>query len=84
MASKPMSEYTPFLLKIDVEGAEKQLFATPAAVFDQFPVIIIEPHDWMFPGERTSIGFFQFHAEAGREFAMKHENVASIAYPKRA
>jgi FkbM family methyltransferase len=83
MASKPASEFTPFLLKIDVEGAEKQLFTAPAAVFDQFPVIIIEPHDWMFPGERTSVGFFQFHAAAGREFAMKHENVASIACPKR-
>jgi hypothetical protein len=71
MASKPVSEYAP--------GAEKSLFASEAAVLDQFPLIIMEPHDWMFPGEHTSVEFFRFHSQAGREFAMKHENVASIA-----
>jgi FkbM family methyltransferase len=80
MASKPVSEYAPFLLKVDIEGAEKSLFASEAAVLDQFPLIIMEPHDWMFPGEHTSVEFFRFHSQAGREFAMKHENVASIAH----
>ena len=79
MASKPVSEYAPFLLKVDIEGAEKSLFASEAAVLDQSPLIIMEPHDWMFPGEHTSVEFFRFHSQAGREFAMKHENVASIA-----
>ena len=80
LASAPSSEYTPFLLKVDIEGAEKGLFTGPPAVLDQFPVIIMEPHDWMFPGEQTSVEFFRFHAQAGREFSMKHENVASIAH----
>jgi FkbM family methyltransferase len=83
LASKPTSMYSPFLLKVDIEGAERSLFTGPAAVLDQFPVIVMEPHDWMFPGQRTSVEFFRFHAEAGREFAMKHENVASIAYDRR-
>jgi FkbM family methyltransferase len=83
MASKPASEFAPFLLKLDIEGAERSLFTGPASVLDQFPVILMEPHDWMFPGQRTSVEFFRFHAQAGREFAMKHENVASIAYGRR-
>jgi FkbM family methyltransferase len=78
--SKPTTEYTPFLLKIDIEGAEKSLFSGDTATVNQFPLIILEPHDWMLPGQRSSVEFFRFHASAGREFSMKHENVASIAY----
>ena len=78
LRSKPASDYTPFLLKVDIEGAEKSLFTLPVSLLDQFPIIIMEPHDWMFPGQQTSVEFFRFHAHAGREFLMKHENVASI------
>ena len=80
MTGKPPSTYTPFLLKVDIEGAEKSLFTGPAAVLDQFPIIIMEPHDWMLPGQQTSVEFFRFHAAAGREFSMKNENVVSIAH----
>ena len=81
LESKPPSIYVPFLLKIDIEGAERTLFEGNTVVLNSFPLIVMEPHDWMLPGERTSQSFFRFHAAAGREFAMKHENVFSIAYP---
>jgi FkbM family methyltransferase len=80
MASKPATQFTPFLLKVDIEGAEKSLFTGPAAVLDQFPIIIMEPHDWMLPGQQTSVEFFRFHARAGREFSMRNENVVSISH----
>ncbi|HZY62908.1 MAG TPA: FkbM family methyltransferase [Edaphobacter sp.] len=79
LASKPDSQYTPFLLKIDIEGAERDLFHNDAAAFNRFPLIIFEPHDWLLPGQLSSREFFRFHADAGREFCMNHENVASIA-----
>lgn len=78
LASKPASAYTPFLLKIDIEGAEKNLFDGDTDPMNRFPLIILEPHDWLMPGQQTSQEFFRFHAAAGREFCMKHENVASI------
>lgn len=78
LAQKPASGYTAFLLKVDIEGAEKSLFTGPASVLEQFPLIIIEPHDNVFPGQRTSLEFFRFHVGAQREFAMHHENIASI------
>jgi FkbM family methyltransferase len=81
LESKPASQFAPFLLKLDIEGAEKSLFDGDNAVFDSFPLILMEPHDWLLPGEGVSHSFFRFHAEAGREFDMKHENVASISYP---
>ena len=79
LASKPASQYTPFLLKIDIEGAEKPLFNGDVTLLAEFPLIILEPHDWLLPGQLSSREFFRFHVNAGREFCMKHENVASIA-----
>jgi FkbM family methyltransferase len=79
LASKPAERYTLFLLKIDIEGAEKTLFNENSATLDAFPLIILEPHDWLLPGQLSSREFFRFHVNAGREFCMKQENVASIA-----
>ena len=80
LADKPPSRYEPFLLKVDIEGAERRLFASSPDVLDRFAVIALEPHDWMLPGQKTSVEFFRFHAQMGRDFSMKHENVFSIAY----
>jgi FkbM family methyltransferase len=78
--AKPASLYVPFLLKLDIEGSEKTLFAGDCSSINRFPLIILEPHDWMFPGEHCTAAFFRFHAAAGREFSMHNENVASISY----
>jgi len=78
LASKPAAAYTPFLLKVDIEGGEKCLFEGDTEPINRFPLIILEPHDWLMPGQHTSQEFFRFHATYGREFCMKHENVASI------
>ncbi|HEX7158573.1 MAG TPA: FkbM family methyltransferase [Edaphobacter sp.] len=78
--SKQASLHVPFLLKLDIEGSEKNLFAGDCSAINRFPLIILEPHDWMFPGEGCTVEFFRFHAAAGREFSMHNENVASIAY----
>jgi FkbM family methyltransferase len=78
LTSKPSTAYVPFLLKIDIEGAEKNLFDGDTDPINRFPLIILEPHDWLMPGQHTSQEFFRFHAASGREFCMKHENVASI------
>ncbi|WP_051978610.1 FkbM family methyltransferase [Edaphobacter aggregans] len=79
LAAKPSTAYVPFLLKLDIEGAEKNLFDGDCATINQFPLIIMEPHDWLLPGQLTSLGFFRFHAAAGRELVVNHENIASIA-----
>jgi FkbM family methyltransferase len=80
LASKPDSHYVPFILKIDIEGGEKSLFEGDCSSIDSFPLIIIEPHDWLLPGEGTSLPFFRFHVAAGREICMKNENIASIGF----
>ena len=82
LRSKVAEGCSPLLLKVDIEGAEAGLFAGDTSMVNSFPVILMEPHDWMLPGQRSSGSFFRFHAAAGREFCMRAENVASIAWDR--
>ena len=72
------STMLPFLLKIDVEGAEKELFGHSLETIAAFPVIVIETHDFYMPSAGTASPFFRFHADTGRDFLFRHENVFSI------
>jgi FkbM family methyltransferase len=78
LSIKPESRYVPFILKIDIEGSEHSLFSGDTSAFNRFPLILMEPHDWMLPGQLSSLPFFRFHTDAGREFAFKNEIIASI------
>ena len=69
----------PFVLKVDIEGAEGELFSRNTAVFSAFPVVIVELHDWMRPGEGTSDSFLRWHVAEGRDFVHHGENVFSLA-----
>ncbi|MGH7080219.1 MAG: FkbM family methyltransferase [Acetobacteraceae bacterium] len=80
LAGKAAKNYAPFLLKVDIEGAEKTLFDESAEVLDWFPVLVVEPHDWLSPGSGIASGFFRFHAETKRDYVHKGEHVFSISY----
>lgn len=75
------SEAVPFLLKIDIEGAESELFTQNTDRFCEFPLIIIELHDWMLPGTANSRPFLRWHAEQDRDFVLAGENVFSVRNP---
>lgn len=81
LARNPEPEYEPLILKVDIEGSEKPLFAnTRWEYLDKFPVIILEEHDFMMPGSSTGSTFFEFHARRQRDFLFVHENVFSIDF----
>ena len=71
---------TPFILKVDIEGAEADLFSRHAEAFDRFPLIIIEFHDWMLPGEASCRNFLQWQASVDRDFLFHGENVYSVSH----
>ena len=48
------TDYTPFLVKIDIEGSESRLFRSNLEWFDRTPIVVIELHDWMDPDGVTS------------------------------
>jgi FkbM family methyltransferase len=52
-----LGDYQPFLIKIDIEGFEKNLFEKNYQWIKQFNIIIIELHDWMLPNQHNSNNF---------------------------
>jgi FkbM family methyltransferase len=70
--------FSPFIIKIDIEGYEQELFSKNLEWIDQFPIIIIELHDWLFPGQNNSKNFLNAIAGRNRDFVYIGENVFSI------
>jgi FkbM family methyltransferase len=79
MALEPNA--APFILKIDIEGAEADLFSRHSIAFQKFPVVIIELHDWMLPRVASSQNFLSWHSANKRDFIYVGENVFSISNP---
>jgi FkbM family methyltransferase len=71
--------FFPAIVKIDIEGAEKDVFEGSTEWVQKTPVIIIELHDWLLPRQRTSSTFLKVIAGLDRDFVTFGENVYSIA-----
>ena len=65
----------PFVVKIDIEGAEAEVFEAGGRWIDSVPLIIVELHDWMLPGARSSHPVLKRLLDADREFVIKGENL---------
>lgn len=68
----------PFIAKIDIEGAEADLFATNTDWVQKFDLLIIELHDWLLPRQGTSRNFLKCIANLDRDFLHIRENIFSI------
>jgi FkbM family methyltransferase len=75
---KKSAGYSPFILKLDIEGAEKDLFDGDIAWFHDFPYVIIETHDSMTPGQATSRSFLLAHTSKPRDLIIRGENLISV------
>ena len=69
----------PFIIKIDIEGFERELFAANVGWIDRFYLLVIELHDWMLPSQANSRAFLKAVAAFDRDFLFHGENVFSIA-----
>ena len=67
-----------FLVKIDIEGFEAQLFEDNLDWLDKVSVVMIEPHDWLFPGAGTSRNFQKAMLERRFELVISGENLVYI------
>lgn len=76
---RDLVDQTPFIFKIDIEGAESDLFSHDSSHIDSFPIVTIELHDWMLPREANSRNFLRWHADRSRDFVFRGENAFSIA-----
>lgn len=75
----PKNNYTPFIIKIDIEGFEEDLFSTNVEWINLFPLLIIELHDWMLPRSSNSKNFLHAISKLDRDFVYIGENVFSIS-----
>jgi FkbM family methyltransferase len=71
--------YQPFIIKIDIEGFESNLFYDQTSWIEKFPLLIIELHDWMLPRSANSGNFLRAIAPLNRDFLYINENVFSIS-----
>ncbi|UPJ51749.1 FkbM family methyltransferase [Bradyrhizobium sp. 200] len=71
--------YTPFIIKIDIEGFEEELFSKNTEWIDKFPLLIIELHDWMLPKNGNSRNFLRSIAPLNRDFVYHGENIFSVS-----
>lgn len=69
----------PFIVKIDIEGGETDVFSANLDWIEKFHVLIIELHDWMLPGSASSQSFLRAIAPTGRDFVHIGENIFSIS-----
>lgn len=69
----------PFIVKIDIEGFESDLFSKNLEWLDQFPLLVIELHDWMLPRSGNAGNFLRAISALDRDFVYFEENVFSIS-----
>lgn len=72
------NDFIPFIIKIDIEGGEKDLFKKNIDWINKFKIIIIEPHDWLYPSSNTFQNFLIAIANKNRDFIIQNENILSI------
>ncbi len=71
--------FFPFIVKIDVEGAEQDVFSENTEWIARTPLVIVELHDWMLPKAGTSRPFLRCISQLNRDFVTIGEDVYSIA-----
>ncbi len=69
---------TPFLIKIDIEGFERDLFSQNTGWLDNFCVLFIELHDYMLPGQSNSRNFLKAIGPLDRDFLIGGDVVLSV------
>lgn len=63
----------PFICKIDIEGGEKDLFSKNIEWIFKFPIIMIEIHDWMLPGQSISRNLFAIIGNGNFDVVLRRE-----------
>lgn len=69
---------TPFIVKIDIEGFEEDLFAKNTGWIDKAFAVFVEPHDWMIPERHTSRSFQQAMARLPFKIYIRGENLLYV------
>jgi FkbM family methyltransferase len=67
-----------FIVKVDIEGFERDLFASNSDWLDDVYLVYIEPHDWMLPGKGSSRHFQREFGKRDFEIFLQGENLVYV------
>ncbi len=73
------SDNFPFIVKVDIEGAERDLFAEATEWVAKTPVVIVELHDWLLPKQGVARPFLKCISNLNRDFVQLGDNIFSIS-----
>jgi FkbM family methyltransferase len=66
------------LAKIDIEGFENELFAKNTGWVDDLQALVVEPHDWMIPGQAGANNLLHVISRTPRDFVIHGEHIVSF------
>ncbi len=66
------------LIKLDIEGSEREVCSTSREVLRSSPVIVIEPHDWMLPGKACLAPLLSALEGQDRDIIISGENLVIL------
>ena len=67
-----------FIIKIDIEGFEKDLFSSETSWLSEAEVVVIELHDFMLPGQYSSLHFQKAMLSLNAEILTVGENLIFV------
>jgi FkbM family methyltransferase len=73
-----VSNGTLFLVKIDIEGFESDLFSQNLGWLDEVFVVCVEPHDWLRPGQQLSKNFQKAFGDRNFELLINGSNLIYV------
>jgi hypothetical protein len=69
----------PFIVKVDLERCEGDVFAENPGWVDRTPVIIVQLNDCLIPGTNSSRRLVEDFADRNRDFVYLHDSIFSIS-----
>jgi FkbM family methyltransferase len=72
----------PLIVKVDIEGYETSLFRSNTTWAAQTPLVIFEPHDWLFHWRGTGDAVFRCLTQRPRDYLIRGDNIFSFAHPE--
>lgn len=73
-------EHELFIVKVDIEGFEEDLFAAGTEWVEEAHVVLIEPHDWKFPDRDTSRPLQQTMGKLPFHVLLSGENLVYVRH----
>lgn len=71
----------PFVVKVDIEGGEADLFRSSTGWLERTPLVIVETHDWMLPWQGMGHAVLSALVRSPRDYLQRGDNMFAFASP---